>query len=93
MLLLLLLLDLAVSRYPTPIHTLAWPLGLYLVYVFAAGMYAIGEGVGPYEMLDGKAGDTVAAVFIGVAILLVTFFVLFYISRAKTRYMKPGLLL
>lgn len=92
-LLLLLLLDLSVSRYPTPIHTLAWPLGLYLVYVFAAGMYAIGEGVGPYEMLDGKAGDTVAAVFIGVAILLATFFVLFYISRAKTRCMKPGLLL
>ena len=85
--LLLLLIDLSVSRYPTPIHTILWPIGLYCVYVFAAGMYAIGEGKGPYEMLDGKAGDTVGAVFIGLAIILITFLTLYYISMLKNRFM------
>jgi hypothetical protein len=85
--LLLLLIDLSVSRYPTPIHTISWPIGLYCVYVFAAGMYAIGEGKGPYEMLDGKAGDTVGAVFIGLAIILITFLTLYYISMLKNRFM------
>jgi hypothetical protein len=87
-LLLLLLIDLSVSRLPTPLHTLAWPVGLYLIYVFAAGMYAIGEGKGPYEMLNGKAGETVGAVFIAFAIILITFVALFYITKVKTRSMK-----
>jgi len=83
-LLLLLLIDLSVSRLPTPLHTLVWPVGLYLIYVFAAGMYAIGEGKGPYEILNGKAGESVGAVFIGLAIILITFVALFFISRVKT---------
>jgi hypothetical protein len=85
---LFLLMDLSVSRLPAPLHAIFWPIGLYCIYVFAAGMYAVSTGHGPYERLDDSAGDTVAAIFIGLGIIIATFILLVGCTRLRAHAIR-----
>ena len=81
---LFLLVDFCVSRLPAPLHSIFWPIGLYVIYVFAAGMYAVSTGHGPYEQLNDSAGETVAAIFIALGIIIATFILLVGATRIRT---------
>jgi len=86
--LLFLLADFSVARLPAPAHTILWPFGLFLIYVFAAGMYTISIGMTPYNQLNGNAGAIVGAIFIAFAIILGTFIILFFATRFRTKLIE-----
>ncbi len=86
--LLFLLADFSVARLPAPAHTILWPFGLFLIYVFAAGMYTISIGMTPYNQLKGNTGAIVGAIFIALAIILGTFVILFFATRFRTKLIE-----
>lgn len=83
--LIFLLADFSVARLPAPAHTIVWPFSLFLIYVFAAGMYTISIGKTPYNQLNGNAGAIVGGIFIALAIILGTFIILFFATRLRTK--------
>ena len=66
------------------------PLVTGLLYLFVTGIYTLGNGgVGPYEpesdILNWQTGLTAAAVFIGLAIIIVFFAILYFFSAWRDR--------
>jgi hypothetical protein len=72
----LLFVDVAVGRVPVPWTAGLWPLGIFALYLLAAGMYSIAQKKTPYEELSGFPGRVIAAIFVALATVIAGFLLL-----------------
>ena len=80
------ILDVGLGRVPIRALDIVSPLVNYVLYTTIAGIYSVSEGKGPYEYLYTRsAGETVAAVFVALAVILLAFGVLFVVTAARER--------
>jgi hypothetical protein len=83
-----LLLDVACSRVITTSATFGFVLATYLAYILVAGIYVATERRGPYSALhDEGTGATVAAIFVGLGTLIVSFALLLFLQWLRERHL------
>ena len=76
-----LLFHLALARSYVPAIAVLSPIVTGLLYLLVNGIYTLASQKPVYSVFTWKNGNTAAVVFIGLAIILVSFAALFFLSR------------